>query len=150
MSNRNSIILTAWKVSKYGVFPGPYFPAFELNTERYFVFHRIQSEYGKIRTRKNSVFGHFSRSVWIVKFNMLQWFLIIIQSIQGKYSCFRSSLIYNTSTRHEQHECDTSDTSATRMKNFDFDNDTIKKHIFTPLYLLYGKWKITRRGTISF
>ena len=25
------------------------------------VFSRIQSEYGKIRTRKNSVFGHFSR-----------------------------------------------------------------------------------------
>ena len=26
---------TAWKVSKYGVFSGPYFPAFGLNTERY-------------------------------------------------------------------------------------------------------------------
>ena len=24
---------TVWKVSKYGVFPGPYFPAFGLNTE---------------------------------------------------------------------------------------------------------------------
>ena len=23
----------AWKVSKYGVFPGPYFPVFVLNTE---------------------------------------------------------------------------------------------------------------------
>ena len=28
---------------------------------------RIQSEYGKIRTRKNSVFGHFSGSVVFVK-----------------------------------------------------------------------------------
>ena len=27
------------------------------------VFSRIQSKYGKIRTRKNSVFGHFLRSV---------------------------------------------------------------------------------------
>ena len=27
------------------------------------VFFRIQTEYGKIRTRKGSVFGHFSRSV---------------------------------------------------------------------------------------
>ena len=27
---------TAWKVSKYGIFSGPYFPAFGLNTERYF------------------------------------------------------------------------------------------------------------------
>ena len=34
-----------------GVFSGPYFPVFGLN-----------SEYRKIRTRKNSVFGHFPRS----------------------------------------------------------------------------------------
>ena len=47
---------------KYGVFSGPYFPAFGLNTERYSVSLRIQSECGKIRTRKDSVFGHFSRS----------------------------------------------------------------------------------------
>ena len=33
-------------MSKYGIFSGPYFPKF-----------------GKIQTRKNSVFGHFSRSV---------------------------------------------------------------------------------------
>ena len=36
--------------------------AFGLNTEIYFVSLRIQSECGKIRIRKNSVFGHFSRS----------------------------------------------------------------------------------------
>ena len=47
---------------KYGVFSGPYFPAFGLNTERYFVSLRIQSECRKIRTRKNSIFGHFSGS----------------------------------------------------------------------------------------
>ena len=56
----------AWKVSKYGVISGPYFPAFGLNTERYFVSLRIQSECGKIRTRNKSVFGHFSRSVTYV------------------------------------------------------------------------------------
>ena len=54
---------TAWKVSKCGVFCGPYFPEFGLNTERYSVSLHIQSKCGKIRTRKNSVFGHFSRSV---------------------------------------------------------------------------------------
>ena len=53
---------TACKVSQYGVISGPHFPAFELNTERYFVSLRIQSEYGKIRTRNNSVSGHFWRS----------------------------------------------------------------------------------------
>ena len=57
-----SLLNTAWKESKYGVLPGPYFHAFGLNTERYGVSLRIQSECRKIRTRKNSVFGHFSRS----------------------------------------------------------------------------------------
>ena len=28
------IIITAWKVSKYGVFSGPYFPGFGLNTDQ--------------------------------------------------------------------------------------------------------------------
>ena len=41
--------------SKYGVFSGPYFPVFELNL-------RIQSEYRKIRNRKNSGFGYFPLS----------------------------------------------------------------------------------------
>ena len=41
------ITFTAWKVFKYRIFSGPYFPAFGLNTEC-----------RKIRTRKSSVFGH--------------------------------------------------------------------------------------------
>ena len=53
---------SVWNVSKYGVFSGPYFTAFGLNMERYFVSLRIQPECGKIQTRKYSVFGHFSRS----------------------------------------------------------------------------------------
>ena len=56
-----SDISTVWKVSKYGVFSDPYFPAFGLNTERYSVTLGIQSECGKIWTR-NSVFRHFLRS----------------------------------------------------------------------------------------
>ena len=57
-----SIWYAGWKLSKYGVTFGPYFPAFGLNTEIYSVNLRIQSEYRKIRTRNDSVFGHFSRS----------------------------------------------------------------------------------------
>ena len=45
------IFSTAWKVSKYGVFPGLYFPAFGLNMERYRVSLRIQSECGKTGIR---------------------------------------------------------------------------------------------------
>ena len=54
-------LLTAWKLSKYRVFSGPYLPVFGLNTEIYSANLRFQSGCGKIRTRKNSVFGHFSR-----------------------------------------------------------------------------------------
>ena len=45
---------------KYGVFSGPYFPVFELNAKIYRGNLRMQSDYEKIRTRKNFVFGHFS------------------------------------------------------------------------------------------
>ena len=43
---------TAFQVSKYGVFSGPYFPAFGMNTEKYGVSLCIQSKCRKIRTRK--------------------------------------------------------------------------------------------------
>ena len=62
VSYRFSNQYTAWKVSKCGVFSGSYFHVFGLNTEIYEVNFHIQSEYRKIRTRKNGVFGHFSRS----------------------------------------------------------------------------------------
>ena len=55
-------IQTARKVSKYGGFSGPYFLALGLNMERYEVSLCIQSECGKIRTRKHSVFGHLSHN----------------------------------------------------------------------------------------
>ena len=47
---------------KYGVISGPYFSVFGLNTQIYGVNLPIQSEYRKIRTRNNSIFGHFTRS----------------------------------------------------------------------------------------
>ena len=50
------------KMSKYGVISGLYFPVFGMNREIYGVNLRIQYEYRKIRTRKNSVFEQFSRS----------------------------------------------------------------------------------------
>ena len=40
-------------------FSGPYFPAFGLNTERYGVSLRIQSEWGKMRTKKTPNTGTF-------------------------------------------------------------------------------------------
>ena len=56
------VVVSAWEVFKYGVFSGPHFLAFGLTTERYSIYLCIQFEGEKIRTRKISVFGHFSRS----------------------------------------------------------------------------------------
>ena len=63
VSNIEQKVNTVWKVSNTAwVISGPYFPVFRLNTEIYSVNLRIQSEYRKIRTRKKSVFEHFSSS----------------------------------------------------------------------------------------
>ena len=47
----------------------------------YFVSLHIQSKYGKIRTRKNSVFGHFSRSLHLQKclWLLFAFFCLLIQ-----------------------------------------------------------------------
>ena len=58
-----TVTLTAWKVSIFGVFSSPHFPVFSYGDLLDKHSLRIHSEYGKIRTRKNSVFGHFSHSV---------------------------------------------------------------------------------------
>ena len=52
------------KASNFGVFSGPYFPVFGLNTKIFRLNLRVQSEYGKIQAEENSNFGHsnFSRS----------------------------------------------------------------------------------------
>ena len=70
-------------------FSGPYFPTFGLNTGRYGVSLRILSECGKIRTRKNSIFWHFSRSVTVhfhlcLNVNLEKnnwWFFVIIFAV---------------------------------------------------------------------
>ena len=58
-------------LSKYGVFSGPYFPAFGLRISPYSVRMRENRDWKKTlqgydqkrkRNRKNSVFGHVSRS----------------------------------------------------------------------------------------
>ena len=42
----------------------------------------------------------------------------------------------DTSETRVRHECYTNETSATRVKNFDFDNDT-SKNIFSHPYIYY-------------
>ena len=78
--------LTAWKVSKYRVFSGPYFPVFRLNTEIYSVNLRIQSECRKIRIRKDSVFGHISRGDLVLTLPCRKIFSRIITFVSLKLS----------------------------------------------------------------
>ena len=49
---------TAWKVSKYRIFPGPYFHAFGLNTERYSV--RVRENTDQERLRIWTLFTQYS------------------------------------------------------------------------------------------
>ena len=67
--------LTAWKVSKYRVSSGPYFPIFSPNT-------------GKCEPGKNSAFWHFSRSDWLKLYNKMDLSI-------------RLRIIYNVKQRHE-------------------------------------------------
>ena len=63
---------TVWNVSKYRVFSGPYFPAFGLNTERYyFVSLRIQSECGIILDQKKL-------RIWTF---FIQWFILNLHGV---------------------------------------------------------------------
>ena len=85
--------ITAWKVSKYRVISGPYFPVFGLNTEISSVNLRIYFKYKKIRTRNNSVFGHFSRSVCYVEI-CLCYHLAVCQS-RFSFWMFHNNFLIN-------------------------------------------------------
>ena len=52
-------IVTAWKVSKYGVISSLVFPVLGLNTDIYSVNLLAQSEYRKIQTKNNSILDTF-------------------------------------------------------------------------------------------
>ena len=53
---------TAWKMSKYGVFFWSLFSCIRTEYGNDSINLRIQSKHKKLQTRKNSGFGHFSRS----------------------------------------------------------------------------------------
>ena len=71
--SRNSPQNNSGEVSKFGVFSCLYFPVFGLNVEIYSVNLRNQSKYRKRRIRRNSAFGHFSRSE--LQMNMIKKYL---------------------------------------------------------------------------
>ena len=89
---------TVWKVSKYDVFSGPYFPVFQgsciysVNVRIQFEYSlRIQSECEKIRTMKNSIFWHFWRSVTTRKLNYLSMNRLCF-NWSNAYTCTKRSI----------------------------------------------------------
>ena len=77
---------TAWKLSKYGVISGPYFPVFRRNTEIYGANLPIQSGYSKIRVRNNSVFGHFLYSDVTTKY-LVTFFSSVLRLNESNLMC---------------------------------------------------------------
>ena len=67
-------------------YSGPYFPAFGLNTERYGVFLRIQSECGKMRTKitlNTDIFhaGNFVETCSFLWFLTTLWKTMLFQKV---------------------------------------------------------------------
>ena len=60
-------------------------------------------------------------------YGVISEYFVYFESFWLFYFLFRlliwSSLICKTSARHSRHKCDTNDTNATQVKNFDFHND---------------------------
>ena len=78
---------TAWKVSKYGVISGPYFPGFGLNTERYSVFSPNAGKYGPEITPYLDTFHAvymLMRLRWAT--SVVKWILLPSQSRKNKPS----------------------------------------------------------------
>ena len=69
INNYHYDIHSVWKVSKYGVFSGPYFPHLDW-----------------IRTRKNSIFGHFSRSDSFIHYRTAGYFHYFVVCIVVLYA----------------------------------------------------------------
>ena len=65
-----------------------YFASFGLNTERYKVSLRIQTECGKIQTRRNSVFGHISHSGCYHALKYILRFFILKQNKHSIVFCW--------------------------------------------------------------
>ena len=62
-------------MSKYGVFSAPYFPAFGLNRERYFVSPRIESNVGKYGPEKTPYLDTFH----VVLANLIFDFTLVLR-----------------------------------------------------------------------
>ena len=89
-------------------FSGPYFSVFGLNTEIYRVNLPIQSEYRKMQTRINPLFGHFLRrttpkedkiSTWLERYKIMIILLINLSEKTISMNFFSKNCIKITTAR---------------------------------------------------
>ena len=80
------------------------------------VFSRIQSECAKIQTRKNSVFGYFSRSLRVyVHYNAFQYSFHYFFSFLKIFCRWSERKSYLT---HQHHQCQFRTLSTSKMERF--------------------------------
>ena len=98
----NAFTVKVFKFSANEVIPdicgcifGLYIPTFGLNTEIYSVNHCVQSKYEKIRTGKNSVFWHFSRSANSQKSVCFHKFWKVFKKKKSQIFALLIALMYN-------------------------------------------------------
>ena len=99
------VVDTAWKLSKYGDFSGPYFPAFELNTERrsispYSVQMQENMDQKKLRIR--TLFTQWLCCSFTVHAGIYLWLAIFLVYIGRKHqnkisywNCNKTNFYYN-------------------------------------------------------
>ena len=90
---------TAWKMSKYWVFFCSIFSRIWTEFGIYEVNLRIYSKYGKIRTRKNSVFGHILRSAMMKLYDISEY--LHLQKIFNPF-VFNAPFLYPLKTSEKR------------------------------------------------
>ena len=76
------LCFTAWKVFKYGVISGPYFPVFGLNKEIYEVNLCSQSEYMKITNQnKLRIWALFTQRLFFRIFLDYFWMMMCLKNV---------------------------------------------------------------------
>ena len=112
----------AWKVSKYGVFSGPYFLVFELNTEIYFVNRAVFIQYIfaiLLLLLKESTFGTRKNAQWLFSLLKFSSFKIIEFSILRRHPEFYKLILIDVWWRTLSKQCTSNFANEFHSYNFE-------------------------------
>ena len=102
---KNLPLNTAWKVFKYGVFSGPYFPVFELNTGKYGpektqyldTFHTVRSIQDTEHIDVSR--GNITKKVWELLSNGCLWSLYALDKLSQE----KTTSLYQSYSEEENY-----------------------------------------------